>query len=254
MAQTPARDFIQDAAVDVRFYTGSDRNHANNGTALAWTGAPIIQPAHGVPALCYCDGGAAQTWMVADQTDVTFEFLISMDMLHLGTGASAASTVLLCSGSWQIGLAFTPGAGFAYVPSLWCAFNGAAFGDTYFIEQPLWAAAGTVSTLKGGLLHVVLSASYVAATSLTVTTLVNGTYSTATTLDHTNHNMDATPTNVLLDLADGIACPVYLLRMWERYEDDALVLADLYRAAQRILPGLTGAAADASELAFVAPA
>jgi hypothetical protein len=159
-----------------------------------------------------------------------------MDMLHLETDGAAASTILLSSGSWNVGLAFVQGAGEAATPHLWASLSGAAFGDTYFIDQPLLAADSIISAHKGAMLHVVLSAEFVAATSLTVTTLVNGVYATATTNDHTNHYMDPTPTNTLLDIASNTTCPVYLLRMWSAYEDDALVLADLYREARKVVP------------------
>lgn len=254
MTQMPARDFIRDAVVDFRFHGGEARNYANNSNALVWSSnAPIIQAAHGVKALAYCDGGAPQSWMVATQSAVTIEFLISMDMYYLGEVASPASTMQLLSGDWQVGLSYTPGAGFTSIPGLYASFNGASFGSDYYIEQPFASAAIAQSLYKGSMLHVVMSAEYVADTSMTVVTQVNGVYDDIFTTDFTNHNMTPAPTNTLFDIASSIPCPIYLFRMWDEYTEDALMLADLYREARKIVPFGSFHTVAANELTFMAP-
>jgi hypothetical protein len=228
MTQMPARDFIRDAVVDFRFHGGEARNYANNSNALVWSSnEPIIQAAHGVKALTYCDGGAPQSWMTTTQSAVTIEFLISMDMLHLGDASSPDSTLLLLSGDWQVGLSYTPGAGFTYIPGLYASFNGAGFGSDYYIEQPFAAAAVASSLHKGSMLHVVMSAEYVADTSMTVVTQVNGIYDDIFTTNYTDHYMTPDTTNTLFDISSSVSCPIYLFRMWDEYTEDALMLADL---------------------------
>lgn len=250
MAQTPARDMIAAAVMDARFYGGDSRNYANNANTLATAGfEPVIHPAHGVPALVYTPGPADQTWMLAAQDEVTIEALLSLDMLHLGTGGSATASASVLAGDWKLGLYQIPGAGQTSTVALYAAFNGNGIGDTYFIQQKLTAADVAASLHKGSPLHVVISAKYIAATSLEVTTYVNGTYTNATTLDHTNHNMTAAPTNTLFD--HTLVAPVYLLRMWDSYVEDELVLADLYRGARQVIPGASFPAVPASELTFM---
>lgn len=253
MTQMPARDFIRDAVVDFRFHGGEARNYAKNANALVWSSnEPTIQAAHGVKALTYCDGGAPQSWMTATQSAVTLEFLISMDMFHLGEVSSPDSTMLLLSGNWQIGLCSTPGAGFTYIPGLYASFNGAGFSSDYHIEQSFESAAIAPSLHKGSMLHVVMSAEYIADTSMTVVTQVNGVYDDIFTADFTNYFITPDPTNVLFDIASSIPCPIYLFRMWDEYTEDALMLADLYREARKIVPFGSFHTVAANELRFTA--
>ena len=238
MSQTPARDFIKTAEVDFRFYGGDVRNYANNASVLAGVGfAPTFQSAHGVPALTYTANTADQDWMLTGQTAATIEVLLSLDMFHLGAGASdAAGTVLLMSGDWQVGFMVTPGADEATTVSLWASFSGNDFGDTYYLRQDLSEDA-VLSLHKGSMLHVVLSVAYDAgAPTFDVTTCVNGVVTDATT-SNVNYTMEDEPTNTFFD--STTQCPVYLLRMWDTYQDDADVLADLYREARRIVPAGT---------------
>jgi hypothetical protein len=240
MAQTPARDFIRDAEVDFRFYGGSARNHANSAHALVWSSnQPIIQPVHGVPALVYCDGGAPQSWMAAAQTALTLEALISLDMMHLGTGEREQHTLRILDGDWSVGFTMSPEAGETFDVSLWVSFNGATFGDTYWIGQPLTAAPMTLSQFKGAMMHVVIAAEYAAGVDMSVTSCLNGLVTDATTENVPNHSMTAEPTNTVFDTAsvNSSAVPFFLLRMWDTYQDDADVLADLYRSAKAVVPG-----------------
>ena len=251
MAQTPARDFIKAAEVDFRFYRGDLRNHANTAHALTYTGAPAvatIQPVHGVLALTAVNGAPDQTWMVAAQTAMTFESLISLDMMHLGTGDSPAESSALLWGDWKISFAQIPGAGETSTIRLALAFNGDGFGGTYYVYQNL-SGAVTQSMLKGSLLHLAVSARYTAGTTtLEVTTCVNGWYATSSVAS-ADHAMIAAPTNALFD-TPVVFSPAYLVRMWASYQADAQVLADLYREAQRVLPAATFPAVTAGSIQF----
>jgi hypothetical protein len=236
MAQTPARDIIKTAEVDFRFYGGDVRNYANNANVLAGIGfTPVFQAAHGVPALTYAANPADQAWMLAAQTAVTIEVLLSLDMLHLGAtvGSEAANTRIL-AGDWQLGFMTSPGAGEATSTCLWASFSGETFGGAgFYIKQEL-SEDVLISMQKGSPLHVVLSVEYDSiAPTYDVTTCINGVVSTATTAS-ANFTMTAAPTNTIFDSA--VQCPVYLLRMWDTYQADALVLADLYREARKVLP------------------
>jgi hypothetical protein len=238
MAQTPARNFIRDAEVDFRFYGGDVRNYANNANALAGVKfAPTFQLAHGVPALTYTADSADQDWMLTGQTAATIEVLLSLDMLHLGAAASdAVGTTQLMAGDWQIGFMVTPGTDEETTVSLWASFSGYDFEDSYYLWQGL-SDEEVTSLHKGSMLHVVLSVAYDAgAPTFDVTTCINGVVTDATTSD-ANYTLEDEPTNTLL--GSTTQCPVYLLRMWDTYQDDADVLADLYREARRIVPAGT---------------
>jgi hypothetical protein len=242
MAQTPARDFIKSAVVDFRFCNGDTRNYANNANVLATTGfVPTIHAAHGVPALTYTPGPADQTWMLAGQDECTIEALISLDMLHLGEVGTNAETVLLLGGEWRLGFYVAPGTGQQTRVVLWASLNNQDFTDDYIIKQDLSSAVVT-SLHKGSPLHVVLSAKYIAATSFQVTTCVNGVVSAETTLiDYAEFEPYDSPVNTLF--GGAVQCPVYLFRMWDAFEGDAGVLAELYQEARKLFP----------TAAFVAP-
>jgi hypothetical protein len=238
MAQTPARDFIKTAEVDFRFYGGDVRNYANNANVLAGVKfLPTFQPAHGVTALTYTPDTVNQDWMLTGQTAATIEVLLSLDMLHLGAAASdAVGTMQLMAGDWQIGFMVTPGTDEETTVSLWASFSGNSFADTYYLWQDLSEDA-VLSLHKGSMLHVVISVTYDAGThTFDVTTAVNGVVTDATTT-FVDYAMEDEPTNTLF--GSTTQCPVYLLRMWDTYQDDADVLADLYREARRIVPAGT---------------
>lgn len=239
MAQTPARDFIKAAVVDFRFCNGDARNHANTAWILENTGVAVaatIRPVHGVPALIGANNESEQTWMTAAQTAMTFEALISLDMLNLGNGGVAAESSSVLHGDWNITFVQTPGVGMKQTVSMALTFNGDAWGGTHYLTQAL---TGSVyeSLLKGSPLHVVVSAQYtVGTTTLDVVTQVNGVYTTDSVVS-ADQAMVAAPVNTLFGVGVG-ANPTYITRMWAAYEDDEDVLADLYREARSILPGV----------------
>lgn len=244
MAQTPARDIIKSAIVDFRFCNGDARNYANNANVLAGTGfVPVLAPCHGVPALVYTPAGADQTWMLSGQNAVTLELLITPDMLHQGTlttGPAEGSSLL--SGDWNLGVIHDTDLSGGYADTaktgLWLSFNGATLSDTYYILLHFTADYVTESRFKGSPLHVVIAVQYVFETSMTIVASVNGFAMTDVTTSYADHNMTDAPTNVLFNPISPVAtCPVYLLRMWDTFIDDALVHGDLYREAQRVLPG-----------------
>jgi len=239
MPQTPARDFIKAAVVDFRFCSGNARNHANTAWTLVNTGVPTvakIQPVHGVFALTAVDSAPEQTWMTAAQTAMTFEALISLDMFHLGESSSPADTSALLWGDWKISFVQTYGVGMKSTITLALAFNADGFGGTTYITQDLTVSVYE-SLLKGSPLHLVVSAQYTAGTTtLEVTTQVNGTYTTSSVVDELQA-MVAAPVNNLWDTPQYMNY-TYFLRMWNTYQDDADVFADMYREAQKVLPGI----------------
>jgi hypothetical protein len=108
---------------------------------------------------------------------------------------------------------------------------------------------------KGVPVHVIISAKFIASTSLEVTTYVNGVWSNDTSSDYTNDFMDTTPENTLFDGATsgytaGAACPVYFFRMWNSYTEDAQIFADMFANAKKILPGATFPVPASGELTF----
>jgi hypothetical protein len=263
MAQTPWRDIIKTAVVDFRFYNGTLKNYANTAWALAFTdGDPIFTKAHGVTALVYnADGVASQTWMtsIASPGEITIEFLAFLDMKHLADGVSADQTTNIITGDWNIGFANVPAAGQTFKTQLWASFNNNDYGDDYTILQNLNDTASDISSFRGSPIHVIMSAKFIAATSLEITTYVNGVYTNATSVDHTNHFIDVTPTNTLFDGATSgysasVACPVYFFRMWNAYMEDTLEFADMFAQAKKILPGVTFPVPSSSALVFNAPA
>lgn len=260
MAQTPARDIINAAVVDFRFCNGDARNHANNANVLAGSGfVPIIEPCNGVPALVRATADADQTWMLADQDAVTIELLITPDMLHQGTlttQPAAGSSIL--SGDWNLGVIHDPDSSGSYADTaksgLWLSFNGATLSDTYFLVLHFEPTEVAESRFKGSPLHVIIAAQYVFETSMTVVATVNGVTMTDTSSDYSDNYITAAPTNSLFKPTSPVAaCPVHLLRMWDTFIDDALVHADLYREAQRILPGANFPAIVGGSLSFYSP-
>lgn len=264
MAQTPYRDIIKTATVDFRFYNGTVRNYANNTNVLAFDYQPIFQKVNGVDALVYsADGVASQTWMtdVSGTQEVTIEILVSPDMFHLDGGSSDAEwTTNIINGDWNIGFVCKPGTGQSFTTRLWASFNGVDYTQTaYVMSQDLDPAESYTTVFKGSPLHVVLSAKYLTDTSLAITTYVNGVYDTETDTDYTNNYMDPTPTNSLFDGAtSGYAnlstCPVHMLRMYESYITDTLILADMFKNAKKILPNAKFAVPKSGAITFYSPA
>jgi hypothetical protein len=237
MAQTPARDIIKDAVVDFRFYTGQTRNFANNAEAIDWLGyPPVIQPTHGFPALTYVASEPAQSWMVEGITEVTIEALASPDLFYF-MGASAASSATIMLGDWNLGFALKY-ASDIYTPYLWGSFNGSHIDtDNYYFSKDLSVAGiGDQTQLRGMPLHIVVSAKWVTSPSdqFDLVVCVNGNYLHDDT-SLPDYELTAAPSNTLLSSGNS-PCPIHLLRMWDSYIDDELVLKDLFRAATKILP------------------
>lgn len=245
MAQTPYRDIISSAVIDIRPYTGSYRNFANNANALSFSNPddPIFKKVNGIDALVMSNGSADQTWMASGVTELTIEMLVSMDFLHF-PGSDDHSTFAAITGDWSLGFATEYNTGDSeHYAVLWGGLKGetyAGYGGGENIRQEL----GWAPSFKGAPVHVIFSAVYTPGeepdpiNTVTLSSYVNGSYST-----YTGQNDDAitaAPTNVLFGGYGGAsehACPVYLFRMWNTRIDDELVFSDMYQAAKKILPG-----------------
>jgi hypothetical protein len=257
MAQTPYRDFIKTAVVDFRFYNGTLRNYANNTYALTFANpTPNFVKSNGVKALAYIADSASQTWMTSlSTTEVTIEFLACPDMFHNPAGESSASTFRLIEGDWNIGFANHAGTESAFNTKLWASFNTTSYSETdYIVSQELAGSDSTTSLFKGSPIHVILSAKWIDATSLEITTYVNGVWDNVTSTTFASDFMDTTPTNTWFsDYTEYAACPVYFLRMWNSYTEDAQLFADMFANAKRILPNVEFPVPASGALAFYVP-